>query len=89
MHRTYIIIFEIAQKADKDKIVEYLKSFLGWARITENSFAVKTTDLKARDIRDHLLEFISDGDRLFVSKSGVEASWKNTRGRSQWFKENL
>lgn len=89
MYRTYIVIFEIAQKIDKDKAIEYLKSFNGWARITDNSFAVRTSDLKAKDIRDALLKYKGEDDRIFVIKSGLEAAWSNTRGRNQWFKDNL
>lgn len=89
MDRTYIIIYEIADKANEEKAIEYLKKFNGWARITDNSFAVKSKELKATDIRDELLKFKNEADRVFVIKSGVEAAWSNTRGRNQWFKDNL
>lgn len=89
MYRTYIIILEIAQKTNKDKAIEYLKTFTGWARITENSFAVRSKDLKAKEIRNELLKFKEEADRLFIIKSGVEAAWSNTRAKNQWFKDNL
>ena len=89
MDRTYIVIFQIANKSKENQIIEFLKTFNGWARITDNSFAVKTKDLKATDIREQLLKFKDENDRLFIVKSGVEAAWSNTRGRNQWFKDNL
>jgi len=89
MNRTYIVIFEIAQKVNQEKVIEYLKTFNGWARITDNSFAVRTTNLKAKDIRDAIINFKGENDRLFIIKSGLEAAWSNARGRNQWFKDNL
>ena len=89
MDKTYIIIFEFAQKTNQDKVIEYMKTFNGWARITDNSFAVRTSTLKAKDIRDALINFKEENDRLFIIKSGLEAAWSNTRARNQWFKDNL
>ncbi|MCT4214970.1 hypothetical protein HZP46_05730 [Elizabethkingia anophelis] len=89
MYRTYIIIFELDDNAHNKDLIDYLKSFSAWARITDNSFAIKVKDLKAKEIRNELLKYKGDSGRIFVIKSGVEAAWSNVRGRNQWFKDNL
>lgn len=89
MYRTYIVIFEISEKKNIASLIDYLKSFNAWARITDNSFAIKTNDLKAPEIRNKLLHYKGELDRIFVIKSGVEAAWSNIRGKNQWFKDNL
>lgn len=88
MTKTYIVIYQLGKGSNLDKIVEYLKSFNGWARITDDSWAV-SSKLKATEIRDELLKFKGEDGRIFVVKSGVEAAWSNTRGKNQWFKDNL
>ena len=88
MKKTYIVILQIESKENFEKIVAYLKSFNAWARITDSSFAL-TTDLKATDIRNEIVKRKDENDRVFVIKSGIEAAWSNTRGRNQWFKDNL
>ena len=88
MKKTYIVIYQLGENSDRNSIIKYLKSFNGWARISDNSFAVSST-IKAKEIRDELLKYKGDDGRIFVIKSGVEAAWSNTRGRNQWFKDNL
>lgn len=88
MKKTYIVIYQLGQGSDESAIMEYLKSMNGWARITDNSWAV-VTENKAVDIRDELNKFSGNEGRVFVIKSGVAAAWNNVRGRNQWFKDNL
>lgn len=88
MSKTYIIIYQLGPGNNIDKITEYLKSFNGWARITDNSWAITST-IKATEIRDELIKFKGEGGRIFVIKSGIESAWSNTRGKNQWFKDNL
>lgn len=87
----YIISFELSQDNRVKKLEALLggiKSYKGWARITYSTWAVVTDD-KARDIRENLSKYITDSDRLFVLKSGVEAAWKNSRCKNEWLKKNL
>ncbi|MEL6717623.1 MAG: hypothetical protein AAFP82_02825 [Bacteroidota bacterium] len=88
MKKTYIVIHQLGENSDKSSLIEYLKSFPGWARITDNSWAV-VSEIKAKEIRDELLKYKGEDGRIFVIKSGVEAAWSNTRGKNQWFKNNL
>ncbi|MCX8531572.1 hypothetical protein [Chryseobacterium luquanense] len=89
MKRTYIVIYQLDSDGDENALIEYIKSYKTWARITDNSFAVTTIDIKAIQLRDDLLQFKGNNGRIFVVKSGVEAAWSNTRGKSEWFKKNM
>jgi len=88
MKRTYIVIYQFGDNPDKNGLLKYLESFNGWAKITDNSWAI-SSELKAKDIRDELVKYKGEGGRIFVIKSGLEAAWSNARGRNQWFKDNL
>lgn len=87
----YIISFELSAENKSSKfesLSNSIKSYKGWARITHSTWAVVTEE-KAKDIRLKLGEHITESDRLFVIKSGVEAAWKNSRCRNEWLKKNL
>jgi hypothetical protein len=88
MKRTYIITYQLGKNSNETAIIKYLKDSDGWARITDNTWAIVTTQ-KAKEIRDKILAHKGDGGRIFVIKSGKESAWSNTRGRNEWFKNNL
>ena len=46
-----------------------------WAHITESTWAV-LTEYNAQMIANHLTEYLPDGSRLFVVRSGDEAAWQ-------------
>ena len=78
----------MAEGGNYEALFEAIKSYNGWAHITQSTWAV-VTEGKAKDIRDHLSEFLPKGSRLFVVKSGVEAAWRNVFCRNEWLKKNL
>jgi hypothetical protein len=88
MKKTYIVIYDISDDGDSNGIHEKLKSYSGWAKITESTWAIVTLK-KAKEIRDELKNYIGTKGRLFVVKSGVEAAWSNVRASNVWFKKNL
>lgn len=88
MKKTYIVIYDISGDGDYEGIYEKLKSFSGWAKITESAWAI-VTSRKAKEIRNELKPFVGSNGRLFVVKSGVEAAWSNVKASNEWFKKNL
>lgn len=86
MGQAYIVIFESTKRSTA--IREYLRSFNGWGKITDNSFVVMS-DKTATQIRDEILKLKDEGDRVFVIKSGVVAAWSNAAARNDWLKKNL
>lgn len=78
----------MTEGGDYDALFEAMKSYNGWAHITESTWAV-VSEQKAKQIRDYLSTFLPKGSRLFIVKSGVEAAWRNTICRNEWLKNNL
>ena len=74
--------------ADYEELYKAIKSYGTWARITESSWTVVTED-DVKTVRDNLMQFMHDNDRLFVLKSGVAAAWHNVRCRNSWLKKWL
>lgn len=72
---TYIISFDMAWGGDYNALHEAIQSYGAWAHITDSTWAV-LTEYSAQMIRDHLSEYLPDGSRLFVVRSGDEAAWQ-------------
>lgn len=88
MKNSYIISYDMAEGGDYEALFEAIKAYGTWARITESTWAVVTED-GHKDIRDHLDNYLPEGSRLFVVKSGTAAAWRNVMGRDKWLKKNI
>lgn len=83
----YIISFQTSL-SDKTELENTIKSYGTWAKITPTTWAV-VSDKTAKDIRDHILSNLTQGDRLMVVRSGTEAAWSNAIASNDWLKKNL
>ena len=84
----YIISLELKGRRDYEQLYSALKDFGTWARITESTWAIVTSDT-AKELREHLMGFLAEEDRIFIVKSGVEAAWKHVRCKNEWLKKHL
>jgi hypothetical protein len=86
----YLISYDLnrGSRTDYQELYDAIKSYRTWARIAESTWIV-VTDMTAKEIRDHLISFTDEKDRLFVLKSGVAAAWRNVRCRNEWLKKWL
>ncbi len=85
----YIISYDLLKPGrNYDALYEAIRSYSRWARVNESVWAV-VTNSNAVQIRDHLLQYLDQNDRVFVIKSGVEAAWRNSICKNEWLKENL
>jgi len=86
----YIVTFEVANTANKDKLTELLKSYGTYCPINANCWAI-VTNSTAVQVRDKLMDVILSSDKIFVIKSGHEAAWRNVYGdkNTDWLKEKL
>ena len=79
---TYIISFDMAWGGDYNALHEAIQRYGPWARITDSTWAV-STEYSAQVIANHLSEYLPDGSRLFVVRSGDEAAWQYVNS-SEW-----
>lgn len=87
--RCYIISYDLCQP-NRDYVTFYnaLKSFPIWGRLTESTWAV-VSNKTCVEIRDYLMTFIDDDDRLIVVLGGKSAAWVRVIADNNWVKENL
>ena len=86
--KCYIVNYEINSLERSGRVIEAIRNYGTWGRITENTWAIITTD-SAVSIRNNLRQFLINTDRLFVIKSGFEAAWTNSRCTNDWLRGNL
>jgi len=86
----YLITYDLNRgtTTDYEELYEAIKSYGTWARVTESTWLVVTDD-RTTAVRDHLMSFMNDEDRLLVLKSGVDAAWHNVRCRNGWLRKWL
>jgi hypothetical protein len=88
MKKTFIISYDLPEGSDYKDLYVALKSYGTWAKVTKSTWAI-ITERKAKEVRNHLLEYIPDGGRILVVKSGSIAAWRNVICSNDWLKKNL
>jgi hypothetical protein len=86
----YIVIFETRTEASRQQVVNRLMELKYYCPIHEHCWAIMS-DQKSVDIAAALWKVMDPLDRLFVIRSGTEATWYNTYGEknNEWLKKNL
>ena len=85
----YLISYDlVGPDRDYDSLIDAIKEYGTWAKITESFWAV-VTEQKAKDIRANLKQHLDSDDIIFVVKSGTQAAWSNVRCSNEWLKRHL
>ncbi|MDP1803381.1 MAG: hypothetical protein Q8L81_18605 [Bacteroidota bacterium] len=89
---TYIITIEINDSRRRTDFKLFLKTIMtqGYCPIHENAIAV-ASNLSTSDIFDKIRHKTNSEDRVFIIRSGTEATWINGYGpeHTDWLKKNL
>lgn len=84
----YIVTFQPSSTESATRIRDRLRSLGAYCPIHRYCWAV-LTEMNAAALRDHIGR--TEGDRIFIVRSGTEAAWANSYGvkNSAWLKKNL
>lgn len=89
MANCFIISYDLCSPSqDYNQLYSAIKSFGTWGRLTESTWAI-VTDSTVVQIRNFLMRFIDNDDRLIVIKGGKEAAWVHTIADNNWIQQNL
>lgn len=86
--KCYIITYDLINGGNYSKLHSSIKKYGTWAKITESTWAVVTSQ-SAKEIRDNLRLVMNNDDRLFVIKSGGIAAWRKVICKNEWLKKHL
>lgn len=88
MKHTYIISYDVEGSDGYEELFEAIKSYPGWAHITESTWGIVTEDSHT-EIRNHLKSILPKGSRLMVVRSAGVAAWSNPICSNEWLKKNI
>ena len=75
MKNILIITYDLAAPdRNYEGLLKKIKSYGTWAKICESSYLIKT-DKVPEKVRDHLLDYIDEDDKLFVGTLIAPAAW--------------
>ncbi len=84
-----IIEYDLRQPGrNYDALYNAIKNYGTWARITESTWFIKTTETCVQ-VRDKLSKQMDSNDRIFVGELSGAAAWKNTICEGEYLKNNL
>ena len=71
-----------------DELYKTIKSYSVWARVTESTWFIKTSE-NCVQVRDKLLTHLDGNDRIFIATLTGAAASSNVLCDSEYLKENL
>lgn len=86
--KQYIVIFDNVTAANHDAVINKIKSFGGWARISETVWYIRTNS-SITTIRDAIYPEGNEDCKVFVVEvtSASWASYNLTKEVTDWLKE--
>lgn len=90
MKNILIITYDLsAPEQNYPEVLKEIKSYGTWAKICESSYLIKTTKTP-ESVRDRLLKYIDDDDKLFVGTLNAPAAWYGeSESVSNWILKHL
>lgn len=86
---SYLISYDLMAPAkDYSKLISAIKEYGTYAKVLESCWIIKSSS-DSTTIRNNLVKYIDENDKLFVCKLTGEAAWKNVLCTNQWLKDNL
>lgn len=75
MSKSLLITYDLsAPGRDYKGLIKKIKSYNGYARITESSYII-TTKKEPEKVRDELLALIDENDKIYVGVITTPAAW--------------
>lgn len=86
----YLIGYDLNKEGqDYDTLIEQIKNLGSWWHCLDSTWIIRT-NTSAKDIRDHLNNYIDDNDELLVVCLTGEGAWAGFSDKcSKWLIDNL
>jgi hypothetical protein len=88
--KTYLVIFQIAERANREKLRGAMKLLASYCPLSNTAWAI-VSDKPASELRDNFAKFVVNPDRLYVIEAGGTGAWRNaiSKEHTDWLKANL
>jgi hypothetical protein len=85
---TYIVTYDLNQEATRPPIVETIKEFDRWAKLSESSYAISTA-MSVQKVYDVLKPLIDSNDNLYVITLKQPYTGFGPEKVNEWLNSNL
>ncbi len=84
----YLVTYDLNHETKRPPIVQEVKSFDGWARLSESSYAISTW-MSAMDVYNKLSKLIDGNDQLYIIP--LKKPWYGfgPKDVNKWLDDNL
>lgn len=90
MKNILIITYDLsAPHQNYDGVLSEIKAYGTWAKVSESSYLIKTIKTPEK-VRNSLLKYIDDDDKLFIGTVNAPAAWHGlSESLSNWILKHL
>lgn len=85
---TYIVTYDLNKETKRPDILKDIKSYDGWARLSESSYAI-TTSSGARAVYDNLAKHLDSNDNCYVISLSKPYWGQGPKDVNDWLANNL
>lgn len=88
--KIFLIIFQSDDKAVCNQLVERIKGFGSWARISNNAWCIKSDSKNTVDIRDSLKSLLTENKERLMVLNISDSAWASyyiPKEVTAWLKE--
>lgn len=85
---TYDLVGTSETSADYERLIDRIKEYSNWGKVQKSVWLIQTSD-SATTVRDELLGYMDDDDRLFVIGVTGTAAWRNVICDPDWLHNYL
>lgn len=84
----YLITYDLNKETSRPPIVDKIREFEAWARLSESSYAV-STDMSAQDVYELMKPMLDDNDNLYVMALKKPLAGQGDQKVNDWLSNTL
>lgn len=85
---SFLVTYDLISNKDYSKLYEAIRNYGSYAHVLESVWIIKSST-SSSDIRDNLISYIDNDDKLFVAKLTGQSAWKNlSKEVADWIRNN-
>ncbi|MDD9745515.1 MULTISPECIES: hypothetical protein [Marinovum] len=84
----YIVTYDLNNETKRPPLLEDIKSYSAWAKLSESSYAISTTE-STTDVYNALKKHIDSDDRIYIITLKKPWSGFGSKQVNEWLDNNL
>lgn len=85
---TYIVTYDLNNESQRPPIVQAIKAYKTWARLSESSYAI-VTEHSPSQVYDYLKKYLDNDDQLYVITLHKPYAGQGSQEVNNWLEQHL